>query len=62
MLVELSEAKDSDDSSDSVNSEDSEDIIFENDVAWVTFYLWQTIDKKYQSYDWSQFQWCDWNV
>ena len=46
MLVESSEAKDSKNSSNFVNSDDSEDIEFENDAAEVTFYRWQTIDKK----------------
>ena len=51
VLVESSEAKDSKDSSNSVNSEDSENIESENDATEITFYRWQTIDKKYQSYD-----------
>ena len=46
VLVESSEAKDSKNSSNFVNSDDSEDIEFENDAAEVTFYRWQTIDKK----------------
>ena len=46
VIVESSEAKDSKNSSNFVNSDDSEDIEFENDAAEVTFYRWQTIDKK----------------
>ena len=48
MLVESSEAKDSEDSNDLVNSdpEDPEDIESENGAVEVTFYRWQTIDKK----------------
>ena len=52
VIVESSEAKDSKNSSNFENSDHSEDIEndenwkFENDAAEVTFYRWQTIDKK----------------